>query len=91
MGSEMCIRDSCHTGHSYTAATLMAEQKTKMEETLWIALRMFEENRNLLLRMGAQGEASPSYVERVEQAKIHIERIRAMLKTSTGHEGQIPS
>lgn len=85
------LRYRCHTGHSYTAATLMAEQKTKMEETLWIALRMFEENRNLLLRMGAQGEASPSYVERVEQAKIHIERIRAMLKTSTGHEGQIPS
>ena len=77
------LRYRCHTGHSYTAAALMDEQKSKMEETLWIALRMFEENRNLLIRMGAQGEASPSHVERVEQAKVHIDRIRAMLKSAT--------
>lgn len=77
------LRYRCHTGHSYTAAALMDEQKAKMEETLWIALRMFEENRNLLIRMGAQGEASPSHVERVEQAKVHIDRIRAMLKSAT--------
>lgn len=77
------LRYRCHTGHSYTAATLMAEQRAKMEETLWIALRMFEENRNLLIRMGAQGEASPSHVERVEQAQVHIERIRAMLRSAT--------
>lgn len=77
------LRYRCHTGHSYTAAALMDEQRAKMEETLWIALRMFEENRNLLIRMGAQGEASPSYVERVEQAKVHIDRIRAMLKSAT--------
>lgn len=77
------LRYRCHTGHSYTAAALMDEQKAKMEETLWIALRMFEENRNLLIRMGAQGEASPSYVERVEQAQVHIDRIRAMLKSET--------
>lgn len=77
------LRYRCHTGHSYTAAALMDEQKAKMEETLWIALRMFEENRNLLIRMGAQGDASPSYVERVEQAQVHIDRIRAMLKSET--------
>ena len=77
------VRYRCHTGHSYTAASLMDEQKAKMEETLWIALRMFEENRNLLIRMGAQGDASPSYAERVEQAKVHIDRIRAMLKSTT--------
>lgn len=78
------LRYRCHTGHSYTAAALMDEQKAKMEETLWIALRMFEENRNLLIRMGAQGTASQSYIERVEQAKVHIDRIRAMLKSTTG-------
>jgi two-component system chemotaxis response regulator CheB len=76
-------RYRCHTGHSYTAAVLLSEQTAKMEETLWIALRMFEENRNLLIKMGAEGTAHPSYVERVGQAKVHIDRIRAMLKSTS--------
>ena len=41
-------RYRCHTGHSYTAAALLEEQSGKIEETLWITLRMLEERRNLL-------------------------------------------
>lgn len=76
------LRYRCHTGHAYTAATLLADQSAKMEETLWIALRMFEENRNLLIKMGAEGTASPSFAERVAQSKVHIGRIRAMLHST---------
>lgn len=76
------LRYRCHTGHAYTAATLLADQSEKMEETLWIALRMFEENRNLLIKMGAEGTASPSFAERVAQSKVHIGRIRAMLHST---------
>lgn len=50
------LRYRCHTGHAYSAPTLLAVQAEKMEETLWIALRMFEERRNLLERMAS---ASP--------------------------------
>lgn len=47
------LRYRCHTGHAFTAPVLLAEQSAKIEETLWIALRMFEERRNLLTKMSA--------------------------------------
>ncbi|MDQ1831344.1 chemotaxis protein CheB [Massilia scottii] len=84
------LRFRCHTGHAYTAAALLAEQAEKMEETLWVALRMFEENKNLLVRMGAEGTASPSYVERVEQSNIHIRRIKAMLHSNMASADPLP-
>lgn len=77
------LRFRCHTGHAYTAVVLLAEQAGKMEETLWIALRMFEENRNLLVKMSGEGHAHPSYAERLEQSQIHIERLRTMLHSAT--------
>lgn len=77
------LRFRCHTGHAYTANALLAEQFEKMEETLWVALRMFEENRNLLVKMKAEGQASSSSTERVEQSAVHIERIRALLQTTS--------
>jgi two-component system chemotaxis response regulator CheB len=75
-------RYRCHTGHSFTASTLLASQSEKIEETLWVSLRMFEERKNLLNSM-ARGEQGPnaksSYRERAKEADIHIERIRSML------------
>ena len=44
-------RFRCHTGHSYTAKTLLDTQSEKIEETLWVSLRMLEERRNLLNNM----------------------------------------
>jgi two-component system, chemotaxis family, protein-glutamate methylesterase/glutaminase len=76
------LRFRCHTGHSFTAPVLLAEQTAKIEETLWAALRMFEERRNLLHVMSARGSkgAAPGSTERAREAEVHIERIRAMLK-----------
>jgi two-component system chemotaxis response regulator CheB len=74
-------RFRCHTGHSYTAASLLAEQTEKIEETLWISLRMFEERKNLLNTMAAQpGSGGSSTTERAKEADMHIERIRAILR-----------
>jgi hypothetical protein len=47
----------CHTGHSFTTASLLTSQSEKIEETLWVALRMFEERKNLLTNT-RQREAS---------------------------------
>lgn len=77
------LRFRCHTGHAYSAKTLLAEQFAKMEETLWVALRMFEENRNLLVKMNAEGHGSSSCSERVEQSSIHIGRIRTLLRSTS--------
>ncbi|MFO7843780.1 MAG: chemotaxis protein CheB [Bacteroidales bacterium] len=77
-------RFRCHTGHAYTAASLLAEQTKKIEETMWTALRMFEERKNLLTEMakGTKGAGSKSALERAETSQVHIDRIRAILKTA---------
>jgi two-component system chemotaxis response regulator CheB len=87
-------RYRCHTGHSFTDAALLTIQSEKIEETLWVSLRMFEERKNLLNSMarGENGEPDhggpgreprprrrQAYAQRAHETEIHIERIRAML------------
>lgn len=74
-------RYRCHTGHAYTAAVLLAEQTKKIEETMWVALRMFEERKNLLttIAKGTTGAASKSAAERAAASQIHIGRIKSIL------------
>ncbi|MBD2231335.1 chemotaxis protein CheB [Phormidium tenue FACHB-1052] len=77
------LRYRCHTGHAFTSAVLLAQQTAKIEETLWVALRMFEERQNLIATMGqSQGNASSSVLQRVQDSQVHIDRIRAMLKAT---------
>lgn len=78
-GSSMRYR--CHTGHAYTAASLLAEQTAKIEETMWTALRMFEERKNLLTTLSKEqtGAALASSLERAKLSQIHIDRIKAIL------------
>lgn len=75
------LRYRCHTGHAFTAKVLLAEQTKKLEETLWIALRMFEERRNLLVKISDPGSKgySPSARARSKESQVHIDRIRAIL------------
>jgi len=82
------IRYRCHTGHAFTSSVLLAEQSKKIEETLWAALRMFEERKNLLMTMpkATEGKRSRSAMERVQESDVHIQRIRAMM-----HSGELPS
>jgi two-component system chemotaxis response regulator CheB len=77
-------RFRCHTGHAYTAAALLAEQTKKIEETMWTALRMFEERKNLLTTVAKdqKGAAAKSALERAELSQIHIDRIKAILYAS---------
>jgi two-component system chemotaxis response regulator CheB len=77
-------RYRCHTGHSYTASVLLAEQAAKIEETLWVALRMFEERRNLLstVAKAKRGAAARAADERARESSVHVERIRAMLNAT---------
>lgn len=75
-------RYRCHTGHSFTAPALLASQSEKIEEMLWISLRMFEERKNLLNSMSktAVGRTLKSANRQsVKQTQGYIERIRSML------------
>jgi two-component system, chemotaxis family, protein-glutamate methylesterase/glutaminase len=81
------LRYRCHTGHAFTSGVLLAEQTARIEETLWVALRMFEERRNLLNTLsesgaGKAGGSGKPAGERAKDSEIHIERIRAMLLSS---------
>jgi two-component system, chemotaxis family, protein-glutamate methylesterase/glutaminase len=78
------LRFRCHTGHAFTANALANAQTGKIQETLWIALRMFEERKNLLQTMTDPKSArfSRSAAERAREADLHIERLRAILLAS---------
>jgi len=78
------LRYRCHTGHAYTASTLLAEQTMKIEETMWTALRMFEERRNLLITLSKdqKGAAAKSTIERADSSQIHIDRIKSILHSN---------
>lgn len=85
MSSHDITRYRCHTGHSFTDSALLISQNEKIEETLWISLRMFEERKNLLANMGQkedQVKRKNFYLKRATESDIHIERIRAMLLKS---------
>jgi two-component system, chemotaxis family, protein-glutamate methylesterase/glutaminase len=86
------LRYRCHVGHAFTAATLLAIQTDKIEETLWVALRMFEERKNLLGNMVAKSPKSLATrtMARSAEAQVHIERIRAILLTKTETEEDEP-
>lgn len=82
MKASKAQRYRCHTGHSFTAAALLTSQTEKIEETLWVSLRMFEERKNLLNNMAEGdkvGSKKRSYSEQAQATQVHIERIRAML------------
>ncbi|MGB4398478.1 MAG: chemotaxis protein CheB, partial [Daejeonella sp.] len=82
--SDDSLRYRCHTGHAYTASSLVAEQNMKIEETMWTALRMFEERRNLLLTISKtqKGSIANLSIERANISKIHIDRIKAILQSN---------
>lgn len=83
------LRYRCHIGHAFTSEVLLAQQTAKIEETLWVALRMFEEQQHLLLTMSKShgGKLRSSTLERVKDSQIHIDRIRAILKATNNGEG----
>ncbi len=86
------VRYRCHTGHAFTARVLLAEQTKKLEETLWIALRMFEERRNLLVTLTAPANRgqSPSASARIKESQIHIDRIRTILLAGSELSTDLP-
>jgi two-component system chemotaxis response regulator CheB len=91
---ERMQRYRCHTGHSFTDAALLASQSERIEETLWTALRMFEERKNLLGGMAGRrrGKGPNPYLQRAEDTEVHIERVRAMLQaaqSASSREGPV--
>jgi two-component system chemotaxis response regulator CheB len=75
------LRYRCHTGHAFTADALLKSTQHSLEETLWVALRMMEERKNLLSNMASRGESifAVQQEERIQEIKAHINRLREFL------------
>jgi two-component system chemotaxis response regulator CheB len=86
------LRYRCHTGHAFTADALADSTQHALEETLWVALRMMEERKNLLASMASHGEGhwNVQQAERVEEIKRHINRLREFLLNGAEADGSKP-
>ena len=85
------LRYRCHTGHAFTAEALAESNQRELEETLWVALRMMEERKNLLMSMNKQDNStwSRQQDERLIDLKRHVNRMREFLLN--GSEGPQPA
>ncbi|MDB5236060.1 MAG: hypothetical protein JWR44_3053 [Hymenobacter sp.] len=86
------LRYRCHTGHAFTADSLLVNASQSLEETLWVAVRMMEERKNLLSSMALRGEGGPysaQQEERIEEIKKHINRLREFLLNGSISPGSV--
>lgn len=84
IGNTNPVRFRCHTGHAYTAASLDDEQREKVENATWSAIRALQEHAMLLQEMIRQPGFSPEeiadYNDRTEQA---LDRAKLLRETLT--------
>jgi two-component system chemotaxis response regulator CheB len=84
--SESLPRYRCYTGHTFTEKFLEWEQLKRIEESLWVSIRMMEERKNLLLNMNSTAFLSNNNDnirtdERIQGMQLHIDTLRATLLT----------
>lgn len=78
-------RYRCYTGHAFTESILEQQQTKDVEESLWVAIRMLEERKNLLLNMvdyeenRLNSKAEVSKKARALEVQKHIDRLKGML------------
>jgi two-component system chemotaxis response regulator CheB len=67
-------RFRCHTGHAFTAASLVYTQRTKLDEALWNALRALEERVALLRSLAGTHRQAGNTREgdRLEREAAHL-------------------
>jgi two-component system chemotaxis response regulator CheB len=81
------LRFRCHTGHAYSAGTLLEEGQVMAEDTLWGAIRSLEE-RILLLRQLAEhpvgnnrGADAASLSQEIEKVERKADLVRKALRS----------
>lgn len=70
-------RYRCYTGHTFTEKILENEQVKAVEESIWVAIRLMEERKNLLSTMKTH-DLLIKY-EKVDRMTLHIERLKQEL------------
>ena len=78
------LRFRCHTGHAYSASSLVAAINEGVEDALWTAVRALEEGALLMNHLSNHGEGPPanaasSLTKQAAEAHRHSEAIRRVL------------
>jgi two-component system chemotaxis response regulator CheB len=80
-------RYRCHIGHAFSQNDLLKKQFEALNATLWVALRMMEERKNLLNKIIRQDESrnmhtmAEMHADRVRELEIHISNLKELLFT----------
>lgn len=89
------IRFRCHTGHAYTAETLLAEVREAVEKTLWNATRALDEQVILLSHLGrhlaqtGEQERSAALAGQAQEISERAEAVRQLtLSAVPGGQGR---
>jgi two-component system chemotaxis response regulator CheB len=84
------VRFRCHTGHAYSADSLLAAVNEGIEDALWNAVRALEEGRLLLQHLADHShlrggdEAAAMFNEQVSSAKKQMEAVRTVVTERAG-------
>ncbi len=85
-------RYRCHIGHAYTEKDLVVKQSEAATNTLWVALRMMEERKHLLKKMGntyaEKGFTSlmANHTEKQDEMVRHIDQLKKILYDLQNHD-----
>lgn len=78
-------RYRCHNGHTYTENTLFDLQAEELEQSVWVSIRMLEEQRNLIMLMANHAkeknntEQEAANISRAKETDVHINRMKTVL------------
>ncbi len=87
------VRFRCHTGHAFTADSLLAEQGEAVERALLSALKTLEERAAMWARMADRNEGSGNrrsalrMKEKANISRTEAELIRTLLESRREHAG----
>ena len=80
--NDPAVRYRCHTGHTYTEKLLLDLQRTKLEESVWVSIRMLEERANLMkVRASRPNDEARSlgHKRSLDQTENHIDILKQFL------------
>jgi two-component system chemotaxis response regulator CheB len=69
-------RYRCFTGHAYSESGLLAKQTESIQQTLWVALRLFEERKKLLSRVFYPDGL---FERKSDDIETHIKKLKSLL------------
>jgi two-component system chemotaxis response regulator CheB len=78
-------RYRCHIGHVYSEKMLHELQDLKIEESIWVSIRMLEEKRNMLRLLSERRnrrdneETLSSFAKRINDIDEHIKRLKSFV------------